>query len=321
MLYPVTDVRYAFGYVGGASTPAASVKTLTAAGPLLISKEHRLATWLPEAFDDITHTPAVATTQQWIHSMIFGSLIYDTDIANGGMHFAVGGSRLAKLIKDIDESGFDWTPLAGKLHAVTETAGPMLKKAIAKLPSNQRALAAADVMYDNTDHAATGTFYDFVTPSLLMANGGGAEMLSHFVGITPGAYVKSGAPGARMHSDFKDNIAQILGSVGRDVSTLSGKAQAAAVIVWLDKTNPPPEITHYVQVASLEIERRKRNGCDVSKCRRPCICGKLHVRQGSGELLSTNTTLHHRRVYDFIITVLARTRSTLRSLYTLYLKA
>ena len=30
---------------------------------------------------------------------------------------------MAKLIKDIDESGFDWTPLAGKLHAVTETAG------------------------------------------------------------------------------------------------------------------------------------------------------------------------------------------------------
>ena len=79
-----------------------------------------------------------------------------------------------------------------------------------------------------------------------MANGGGAEMLSHFVGITPGAYVRSGAPGARMHSDFKDNIAQILGSVGRDVSSLSGKAQAAAVIVWLDKTNPPPEIAHYV---------------------------------------------------------------------------
>ena len=46
MLYPVTDARYAFGYVGGAST-------LTAAGPLLLAKEHRLAMWLPEAFDDV----------------------------------------------------------------------------------------------------------------------------------------------------------------------------------------------------------------------------------------------------------------------------
>ena len=44
MLYPVTDTRYAIGYVGGTSTPAASIKTLTAAGPLLLSKEHRLAT-------------------------------------------------------------------------------------------------------------------------------------------------------------------------------------------------------------------------------------------------------------------------------------
>ena len=79
-----------------------------------------------------------------------------------------------------------------------------------------------------------------------------ASAQPHFVGITPGAYVRSGAPGARMHSDFKDNIAQILGSVGRDVSSLSGKAQAAAVIVWLDKTNPPPEIVNYVQVASLQ---------------------------------------------------------------------
>ena len=140
MLYPVTDARYAFGYVGGAST-------LTAAGPLLLAKEHRLAMWLPEAFDDVTHAPAVATTQDWIHSVIIGSLLLDTALVDGGMHFAVGGSRLAKLIKDIDESGFDRTPLAGMLQAVTETAGPMLKKAIAKLPLAQRALAAADVMY------------------------------------------------------------------------------------------------------------------------------------------------------------------------------
>ena len=207
MLYPVTDTRYAIGYVGGTSTPAASIKTLTAAGPLLISKEHKLATWLPEAFDGVTHAPAVATTQAWIHSMILGSLLYDTALADGGMHFAVGGSRLAKLIKDIDEAGFDWTPLAGTLQAVTETAGPMLKKAITKLSPAQRALAAAEVVYDDTNHAATGSFYDFVTPSLLMANGGGTEMLTHFMGITPGAYVKSGAQGARMHVDFKDNIA------------------------------------------------------------------------------------------------------------------
>ena len=91
MLYPVTDTRYAFGYVGGASTPAASIKTLAAAGPLLLSKEHRLATRLPEAFDGVTHAPAVATTQTWIHSMILGSLLYDTALADGGMHFAVGG--------------------------------------------------------------------------------------------------------------------------------------------------------------------------------------------------------------------------------------
>ena len=156
MLYPVTDARYAFGYVGGASTPATSIKTLRAAGPLLLATEHRLAAWLPDAFDTVTHAPSVAITQHWMHAVIFGSLIIDTDLANGGVHFAVGGSRLAKLIKDMDEDGFDWTPIPGPLNEVMEKAGPMLKKAVAKLSLDQRALAAADVMYDDTAHACQG---------------------------------------------------------------------------------------------------------------------------------------------------------------------
>ena len=35
------------------------------------------------------------------------------DMMDNGVHFAVKCTRLAKLTKDLDESGFDWSPIEG----------------------------------------------------------------------------------------------------------------------------------------------------------------------------------------------------------------
>ena len=56
------DPRYAFTIEGGPTTVAAKCKALAHAGPLVIAKDHVLAVWLPEAFDEKSGHPDKRTT-------------------------------------------------------------------------------------------------------------------------------------------------------------------------------------------------------------------------------------------------------------------
>ena len=87
---------------------------------------------------------------------------------------------------------------------------------------------------------------------MLATGDGGMDVVAQFVSIIPNGYTKDGRDG----EEFKSAVAQILGSVGRDVSALPAIAQAAAVAQWFKRSRPPHEMTPYVVNKHLEIERR-----------------------------------------------------------------
>ena len=75
----------------------------------------------------------------------------------------------------------------------------------------------ADLLYDSDPKdAGTGEWFDKITPNMLASGGGDMHVVAQFDSSIPNGYTKDG----RGTEEFKSAIAQILGSVGRDVSTL-----------------------------------------------------------------------------------------------------
>ena len=127
---------------------------------------------------------------------------------------------------------------------------------IKALPAEKRTISAADVIYDGSkDDAQTGTWYDWLTPAVLMASGGGMPALAQFRAIARNGFCKE-TDGGRKADDFTDLLTQISGSVGRDVSAISQAGQAAAVAAWVRKTQPPSNFTVYISNPTVEVERR-----------------------------------------------------------------
>ena len=85
------------------------------------------------------------------------------------------------------------------------------------LSDNQRLVMTADLLYDSDPKdAGTGEWFDKITPNMLASGGGDMHVVAQFDSSIPNGYTKDG----RGTEEFKSAIAQILGSVGRDVSTL-----------------------------------------------------------------------------------------------------
>ena len=248
------DPRFGFAYVGNPTDAAGRRKALVENDVLTIGPNHVFVGLLPDALDHDTWQPEIGVPVYALHLIVLGGSIMDNSCFTQGIHFSITPERLTKFVKDLDSSGEAWEPIAGEDIEAIPKAVASITAALRKLPDDQRVITAADLFYDSTDakNAETGTWYDKITPQLLTSGGGGMDMVAQFGSIIPNWYTKD----TRASEEFKSALAQILGSVGRDIGKLPPIAQAAAVAQWFHRSSPPHDLVLYILDPSLEIERR-----------------------------------------------------------------
>ena len=94
---------------------------------------------------------------------------------------------------------------------------------------DKRKIDGSMVIFDGDDQDPdTDTWYDCMTPELLLAGDGGPHIIAQMNTIVPDAFY-SGSPGGRKDEEFEAVLEQIKASVGRDISGLALQGQAAAV--------------------------------------------------------------------------------------------
>ena len=76
-------------------------------------------------------------------------------------------------MEDIDDAAFVWAPITGPAKQAWPVASGRIAAAVKALTLAQRMIELTDVIFDGrADDADTGTWYDFMTPKLLMACAG-----------------------------------------------------------------------------------------------------------------------------------------------------
>ena len=190
------DPRVGFTYVGNPTDAAGRRQSLVDNEVLLVGPDHCLTKVLPEAFDHETWKPNVGIPIYALHSLFLGGSIMDNACFTQGMHFSITPERLTKYVKDLDSSGEAWEPIEGEDIEAIPKAVAAFTAAIRLLQDDQRLITAADLLYDSTDpkNAATGTWFDKVTPQLLAAGGGGMDMVAQFGSILPNWYAATVHP-------------------------------------------------------------------------------------------------------------------------------
>ena len=261
----ISDSRYEVKYVGDPRSDGAILKTLTAAGPLSLAKEHFLVRLLPDVAEDevagATATGRMAMALTLVHTLIFQACMVSADVGRGGVHFAVKASRLAMFFRDLEQVGFDMSPIRGAAEAAVPIAIARFAETMQKLTTHQRTINADDVIYDgDIDNPGTDSWYDWVTPSMLTRGDGGMQVVAQWCNLTPGCFSKA-ETGGRKSDEFTSIIQQMEGSIGRDISALPQSAQAAAVAEWFKRSKPPAAMHIWTDTAiegvALELERCK----------------------------------------------------------------
>ena len=256
----ITDPMYAFHYIGRPASESAQLKTLGFDGPLVVASDHKMAVMLPDALDDAPTAGEKIVPMSRMHGGMTEAYIYDNDIRKGGMHMVITLSRSATMVKDMDEHGMDWTPIYGDATVAWPKAIARMVATMKTMSDAQRTILFGDVIYHSAhwDNAGTDTWYDWMNPDVLMANGGGMKAVQQFANITPACYNNTADHDGRASEDFKSLLLQISMSVGRDISAMPQQSQAAAVAKWIRKTARPTPYTLHVsaQDAVTEVERR-----------------------------------------------------------------
>ena len=243
-------------FVGNPTTPAAKCKAMAKGGPLLIAPDHVLSVMLPDALDRTTHAPHVVINMIDVQSALIGGTVFEPSVLESGVHFAVETARWQQLLKDINDAGFAYEPVTGEMANAWPEVSLRLVEAAKNLPLDKRLIKAADVLFDGSkDDAATGTWYDWMSPSMLVSGEGGPEVLAQFQALLPNA-MYSGHEFGRAGDSFKATLEQIECSVGRDISSLDNRAKAAAVAAWSKRTRPPKLLIAWVGNPMEEVERR-----------------------------------------------------------------
>ena len=87
---------------------------------------------------------------------------------------------------DADQAGMDWSPIHGPAAEAVPLAVARLTAIVKTLSDDKREIATGDVLYDDKadDAAATGTWYDYMTPNALMSGDGSPEVLMQFLART-----------------------------------------------------------------------------------------------------------------------------------------
>ena len=115
-------------------------------------------------------------------------MVLETGIVESGVHFSVETARWEQLLADLDNAAFAFEPVNGPMAKAWPKVSTALMDAIKLLPYDKRLIKAVDIFFDgDKDDAATGTWYDWMSPSLLMSGDGGPEMLAQFQALFPNA--------------------------------------------------------------------------------------------------------------------------------------
>ena len=252
--HPAT--RYTMQFVGNPTTAAAKCKAMAKGGPLLIAPDQVLSAMLPDALDRTTHAPNVVINMIDVQSALVGGIVFEPGVMESGVHFSVETARWMQLLKDMTDAGFAFEPVPGEMAKAWPEVSLRLVEAAKNLPLEKRLIKAADVLFDgNQDDAATGTWYDWMAPSMLVSGEGGPEVLAQFQALLPNA-MYAGTDYGRKGDSFKATLEQIECSVGRDISSLDNRAKAAAVAAWTKRTRPPKLLIPWVGDPMEEVERR-----------------------------------------------------------------
>ena len=252
---PAPDARFAFSYFGNPTTIEDCISAVSAHPVLLMGPENVLTKLMPGAFDFETYKPNVGVSLYAINFMFDGGIIMEPTVLNQGVHFIWKPERLQKLCKDLDAGGMAWEPIEGIDVIAIPKAARAITSALRMLPDDQRLLVHGDFLYDSADaaNAETESWFDAMTVQLLISGCvNGMEMLAQFGSIIPDWFTKEN----RESDEFVSALAQIEGSVGRDISSLPIRAQAAVIAQWFKRTKAPPDMEPYTLDPSLEIERR-----------------------------------------------------------------
>ena len=109
-----TSNENAFEYDGNPMTAVLQARALKNNGPLVVASDHRLVAMLPSALNLVTYAPKVGVALADWNAMFMPGVLFGPDVAENGIHLWVKPARCARYIKDLDDSGFDWTPIAGE---------------------------------------------------------------------------------------------------------------------------------------------------------------------------------------------------------------
>tara|TARA_B110001450_G_scaffold90346_1_gene85846 strand:+ start:147 stop:2618 length:2472 start_codon:yes stop_codon:yes gene_type:complete len=256
MIHAITSVRYVAHFLSKPTSTEDIAKALGAGGPLELSVDNALVILLPDACEPIAGSEDKSLDLIDVQAALLAGMLLAPDLAQAGVHWAVGTARLAQCLKDLDDAGFDWTPVKGEAATAIPKASARLTLGMRSLPTAKRTLVRADCIWDSDPQdAKTGTWYDHLTPAMLMAGDArGMEVLAQMMLMLPDAMSASGK--GRGGGRFKASIAQMAASVGRDISALPGVAQAAAIAAWAKRTNPSADMAAYISDPFVEIERR-----------------------------------------------------------------
>ena len=174
-----SDTQNEFQLDGNPTDDEDMAKALKNFGPLIASSDHRWTALVPGTLDADTYAPNVSVPYGDVIGGIVPGAIFDTALADKGIHFAVRPSRLAKFFKDASEAVDDWPVFDGPAKEALPKAWKFLAGVIASLPEDLRLITEDEVIYDDDpDDAGTGTWYDELTPKMFISGDGGMELIA-----------------------------------------------------------------------------------------------------------------------------------------------
>ena len=265
VIMATTASRYTLSYTGGVTTATAKAKSLKHDGPLVVAKDNMLAVVAPKTMSDIGIVDKFGTSQLFVEGCMVGGFSFADDLLDLGIHFIVGDAKVESVIKAVDANGFDDTPiLGGGPEEVATIAAKRFTAAVRLLPEAERTLTKGDVWYVGPDdNAETGTWFDELTPRMLLAGEADATVLAQFRNLLPGIFTNDRTDG-RQGDDFGeilDHMLDVAGAVGRDISSSPAKRQAQAVVQWFKATRPAPaELARWIGPGNVPMELERRAG-------------------------------------------------------------
>jgi hypothetical protein len=130
----ISPSQFEFKYIGNPTSNAARIKAMAGDGPLLVAKDHALPLMMPKAFDDTAHAPSVKIDSTDLMALLGPHLLYDAEVAAGGMHFITKAAFWAALLKSMLETGNAWPAFGGTRAEAMPSAACVLAKIIGDVP-------------------------------------------------------------------------------------------------------------------------------------------------------------------------------------------